>query len=485
MSDKKKFFQASAGYALAQVIGIVVSLFSFPILTRILSVSEYGVLGLCSTSLLIGGAISKLGLQNSITRYYYEYRKRGELEKFYSTFWWGGAVSALLVTLILIPCFLITAPSGYKTPFLWVSILVFFAAISSVINNFLRVEERNNESAIVGTVSRVLTTAAGLALIYFWHFGISAIFTVQLCAALLFVLWYSIEFRSRYSLKTQMFSKPLFLEGLSFGAPLIAFELSSIGLAFSDRYLLTYYCGAEKLGVYTAGYTVCFYIADILRQPLGISVVPIYMRLYTDKGLEATIEFIREILGYVFLLIAPIFAGVYAIKHELLVMLASSKYAEAEAVIPWVLGSTLLYACQPLFAAGFTINKQTKLSSKIIVVGALSNVILNVLLLPRYGMIAAAWSTAFSYIAVLVIMTAVSSRTFPLSIPYFRILFYSCASLVMYLVIVSCGDIALPLKILIGIAVYTAIILLFDRKVAKEIKTLLLSRLKATRGVAG
>jgi hypothetical protein len=65
---QRKFFQASAGYALAQVIGIVASLFSFPVLTRIFSVSEYGVLGFCSTSLFIGWVVMCVQFQHLCNR---------------------------------------------------------------------------------------------------------------------------------------------------------------------------------------------------------------------------------------------------------------------------------------------------------------------------------------------------------------------------------------------------------------------------------
>lgn len=483
MSDKRRFFKASFGYALSQIIGFGVSLLSFPLLTRILSVSEYGVLGLCSTSLLFGCALSKLGIQNSIVRFYYDYRNRGELQVFFSTLWWGGCGAAAAISLLLVPFFLILGPAGYRTPFLTVVLVVFGMSLFSIVSNFLRAEERNGTNATLNLVFRAVSTFAGIALVYFWNAGVSGIFLAQFVVVMLITAKYVAEYFARYSPSTRLFSPPLFREAVSFGVPLIAFELSSIALAFSDRYLITRFCGAEQLGIYTAGYTVCFYIADILKQPLGMSVIPIYLRLYTEQGVEATVAFVREIVGYVFLIISPVFAGTCAIKEDLLVLLASSKYSGAAVIIPWVLGSTLLYACQPLLAAGFTINKQTRTASVIIVSGAILNVLLNLILLPRFGIIAAAWSTAVAYVGVLLLMAMASARSFPLSLPFRRITFYLLSSAVMYLAVVQSGVESLLLRIALGGLVYSLLVIAFDRKVTSEVRSFMCGRFKVLGGV--
>ena len=481
MSDKRILLKSSLGYAIAQIIGFSVSLLSFPILTRILPVAEYGVLGLCSTSLLIGCAVSKLGLQNSIIRFYHDYRKRDALDTFYSTFWWGGIGAAALVSLLLIPVFMFLAPVDFRGTFFIVVLVVFCMSIFSIITNFLRTEERNITNAVVSLVFKVISTFIGIALIYFWDIGISGIFIAQFAVLALITAKYANVYFNRFSLHTKLVSPALFKEALSFGAPLIAFEVSSIALAFSDRYLITYFCGVEQLGIYTAGYTLCFYIADLIKQPLNLSIVPIYLRLYTEKGVDATVTFIREIVGYVFLVICPVFAGTCAIKEDLLVLLASDKYSEASAVIPWVLGSTLLYGCQPIIAAGFTIKKQTRGVSVIIVIGASLNVLLNLILLPRFGFIGAAWSTALAYVGVLFAMTIISARIFPLSLPYGRIAFYLLSSGLMYLTVDQLRFASLSSKISCGVFVYCLLILFFDRKIRNEVLSLISGRLTFLR----
>ena len=68
------------GQGLVMAAGFI----SFPILTRVLSIEDYGLLGLISTTLFIAIAITKLGAPSSIVRFYPEYESKGTLTDFYS-----------------------------------------------------------------------------------------------------------------------------------------------------------------------------------------------------------------------------------------------------------------------------------------------------------------------------------------------------------------------------------------------------------------
>lgn len=469
MTDRKKFFQASFVYALAQVLGLVASLVSFPILTRILNISEYGILGLCNTILLFGTAASKLGLQNSIVRFFPEYRQKQDLRSFYSTFWLGGGTAAAVITLIALPAILYFAPAGYHGAFVAVALMIFGNSVFSIVSNFLRSEEKNAVNAILNVLFRYVGTFGGIALVYWVHAGIAGIFWAQLVVIAAIVGWYLLKAIIEHGVSFKYVSRELFSDSLKYGLPLIAFEFSSIALAFSDRFLITHYLGATQLGLYIAGYTICFYISDIIRQPLQQAVMPIYLRIYTEQGAEKTAEFLSEITGYVFLVILPVFAGVVAIRTELIILLSSQKYLSSAVVIPWVLAGTLLYACQPLVAAGFYLKKQTGVFSIILVASAAVNVVLNIILIPRHGMLAAAWSTAISYILALVVMMTISSRSLPLQLPFFRIMLYGLSSFIMYAVLQHTEGSLLAVRILSGIAVYTVLVLMLDRKTAREI----------------
>ncbi len=478
MSDKKRFIHASLTYSVVQVLALAASLISFPVLTRVLTVSEYGVLGLCNTLLLFGAAFAKFGLQNSIVRFYAHYRREMRLDAFVSTIWCGGTAAALIVSLLLVPVALIIAPTQYKLPFLAVILVVFGTTVFGIASNFLRAEERNSANSIATVLLRYGGTFGGIALVYWANTGISGIFYAQFVLLIALTLWYFRDFNARFCVRPRFFSHEIFREAITFGAPLIIYEFSSIMLAFSDRFLVSKYCGTEQLGIYTAGYTISFYIADIVRQPLQIAVAPIYLRIYAEKGLEESISFLQEIIGYVCLVIFPIFAGCTALKHELMVLLASSKYVEASDVIPWVLGSTLLFGCQSLLASSFSILKQTRSIAVLSLFAAVINIGLNILLLKNYGIIAAAWATAIAYILMTVVMAVISYRSVKIVFPLRKIAVYCLSSSLMYMVVRHVSMPAIFVKIAIGGLVYAVIVLLLDWKLVAELRSFMLSQRK-------
>ena len=57
-------------YASAGILSAVVGLVSFPIMTRNLSVAEYGIVGLITSSLTLFIAIGKLGVQHAVIRFF-------------------------------------------------------------------------------------------------------------------------------------------------------------------------------------------------------------------------------------------------------------------------------------------------------------------------------------------------------------------------------------------------------------------------------
>ena len=102
MSDIKTLLKQSSHYLTGRIFLMAAGLISFPILTRIFSVSDYGILGLITTTLLIATAITKLGLPNAIVRFYAEFKTERRLTDFYSTIFSGSLLAAAVVAALFV-----------------------------------------------------------------------------------------------------------------------------------------------------------------------------------------------------------------------------------------------------------------------------------------------------------------------------------------------------------------------------------------------
>lgn len=470
MSESKKFLKSSSHYLVNQIVMLTISLISFPIIVRLLSVEEYGVLSLCNTILLLGVALSKMGLQNSIIRFYPEYKKENNAIVFYRTFLLTAGVLGFVFYWISGGITLVSLRSEFNGVAWLVAAIVLFQTLFSYLSNFLRCQERSLAFAVLTIIARIISAGGGIALILLFHEGIYNLLHAQILGnvVVVFILFYL--FRKDFFTKGSFFSTSLFSSSLAFGLPLVAFELSSIALAFSDRFLINYFNGTEQLGIYAVGYTLCMYVGDLIRQPLSMAVGPMYTRIYDEYGETNAADFLSELGSLVALIALPVFFGCVAVSDDLIALVATDKYLTAAPIIPWVLGGFLLYACQPLIAAGLLLKKKTSSIAIISLIGGGLNICANAVLLPKYGIIAAAWSTLGSYVVAIFLMGYMSSKHLKVRWPYVLILKYSACAIIMYLIVIALPDsFNLFIKIFVGVISYPTFIICCDKKIRSYI----------------
>lgn len=468
--ERKDFVYAIGHYFWSQLAGIVVSLVSFPIIARTLSVEAYGILSLCNALMLFAIAIAKLGLQNFIIRYFAEYRSRQELPMFLRTFCLAGFAGGLLS---VIPCVLIMGallPVGFRSVAWPVAIVVLVQTVYSHLSMFLRSEEKPGVFSLLSVGVRIGSTFGALALLMILGRKVDGVFWGNIPAYVAAILLLLVRFRQPITAPGAFFSATLVHKALVFGLPLVVFELSSVILAFADRIQISHFMGARDLGVYAAGYTVCMVVADLIRQPVALAAAPMYSRVYVESGEDAARELITEQLALVMAVSLPVFAGFLAIRRDLLVLLASEKYAEAASIMPWVLGGILLYSLQPLLSAGLYLKGRTSIVAGVSIVCGLLNILANMVLLPRFGIIAAGWTTAACYALALLLTSLFSARLFPLSWPWGRIGLYGfCAAGMGWLVMILPQGTGLFWRVSCGVAIYSIAVLALDKSLRSRV----------------
>ena len=80
-----KILKQSSNYFWGEALIMASGFISFPILTRILSKYDYGLLNLLALTTAIIGAITSLGANRSIIRFYHNYKDKGQLNNFVNT----------------------------------------------------------------------------------------------------------------------------------------------------------------------------------------------------------------------------------------------------------------------------------------------------------------------------------------------------------------------------------------------------------------
>lgn len=183
---------------------------------------------------------------------------------------------------------------------------------------------------------------------------------------------------------------------LRYGGPVMLAGLGSWVIAWSDRYVLSFWVDAHEVGRYVQSYQLA---AAIITIPLSFVVtllVPRALALERDDGLAAALRYVHTMQKRYRWLALP--CGMLATVCILLLQ----KHFYAEYALPPSLIAVLVMAHLLLGYTHFQ-NKRFELSGRTaelmrsLFVGAAANVAGNVLLVPQFGAAGAAWSTLLAY----------------------------------------------------------------------------------------
>ncbi|WP_304511754.1 flippase [Desulfobacula sp.] len=485
MSEIKTLFNQSSHYFAGRIIIMAAGFISFPILTRVFSVSDYGTLGLISTTLFIAIAITKFGFPSSIVRFYAEFKSKNQLTNFYSTLFLGSvAVSATVAAFFYLAMKLFFSKfldSNIVSLLYLVSILIFTACTIDILTSFLRAEQRTRLYNLIQIIRRYGSLSLGIFLIFFFIKGLYGFYVGQVISGIVLLFFLIYFFRKKIKISSANFSPTIFKDSIKYGFPLVWAELGHLVLSYADRYLIQLYSGSISLGLYTAGYNLSTYATEVIIYPINYAMGPIYMKILVNKGEKETKEFFTKLFRFFLLIIFPVVFGFIAIRKDLLAFLASSKYMEAYTIIPYVVIGQAIYASSIILNSGLFIRKKTYLVTIIMMGACALNVGLNMMLIPRLGIIGAAQATLISYIFYTIVITYYAFKEFSFRTDYPRSLLYLTAATAMYLAI-SLVDVGsslgnLVIKIPAGAVIYGILILVFD----KEVRGAALGQLAKTR----
>lgn len=461
MTSLRKFFVHYSHFFTGRALSLLLSLISFPILTRLMSPEEYGVLSLVNSTIIMLVAVGKAGLSDGIIRYYREYQAaQGSRDVFASTVLIRGIVLAGLVALayvLLIPYIYpyLNISRAYLSAFLIMGATLFLRPLNLIVFNIMRARENTLLYTSIGFIEKFATVF--LSLVFFVYVARSlydyflGVVLAELVVSFILFAW----LKRDHGINGRLLSGSLSIELIKFGAPLLAAEMLYLLLAYADRYMLAAYKGEAVLGLYSVGYNLASYIGTLITFSLSFAVVPIYVSVHQTEGARKTREFLERCLHYFLIGVIPIAIGYAAVARDLLVILASDKYAAAATFSPVILVGVLFLGVNNILNAGLYLQKKTMALFIIMFVAVGLNVGLNMALIPTYSVMGAAVSTLIAAMTSTALTILLSFRYMPITLRLKDSVHYGVLFALLYLVLarVNIGEAWLDLAAKVAISV--------------------------------
>ena len=392
-------------YASAGVLGAFAGIVTFPIMTRSLTVGEYGILGLITSSATLFIACGKLGMQHAVIRFYAQV-KNANIG--YSLGQMNSTVSMLFLLLAIFTSCLWVALGYTVLPllsdfeniselFVIAAGIVFLRLLGSGFLNFLRAQQR---SGVVGLAS-ILAKYSYLAFILLFvllgwisvGFALASMVFAEIISIGFAAKKYGPDFYFRFNEVSASLGKAM----LIYGVPLMMMESLGLVMRLSDRYIIQYMLGENALGMYSASYNLTAYLDIILLTAMVQAIKPHYMQLWESDGIKPTQQFLSDGLRTYLIIGIPLVALFSAVGPHLMGFLASAKYDPGTVIIPFVAFSFLIEGSIQFLAAGLYVRKNTSVLMFWGVIACCMNLTLNILAIPKFGILGPAIVTIITY----------------------------------------------------------------------------------------
>lgn len=193
--------------------------------------------------------------------------------------------------------------------------------------------------------------------------------------------------------------------GLKLGLPIIPHGLGQIVLSSFDRIMITNLVGAAESGLYSFSYTIYTMLQVTATALFSVFDPWAYERLKENKISE-----LKKTASLFLIFLSAASIAVVVLSPEVIVILGSSKYADAVyTTIPVVVGGLfcLAYGIPAIIEYYY---KKTIYISIGTIGAAIINVVLNAICIPKYGYIAAAYTTLISYALYYVFHSVISYK---------------------------------------------------------------------------
>lgn len=189
------------------------------------------------------------------------------------------------------------------------------------------------------------------------------------------------------------FQKDYWKYALSFNIPLVPYYVSQMIFNTSDRLMIDHYCGTGDTAIYGVAYTFAIVLTFVINA-INNSYAPwFYERL--DKGEGEKNKAVSLNLAAI---VAFGLWGIIAVAPEFMLVMAGKEYASGMWVVPPVAASMVLLFYTGLFDRVLFFYEKKYLLVVSSVAPSILNMILNMLLIPVYGFVAAAYTTFASYV---------------------------------------------------------------------------------------
>lgn len=409
---RSSLIRNSIVFGSAEVLNRALPFLLLPLLTRVLSAAEYGLVSTFTVLVSIMSSIAGLSSHGSVNVAYFRL-SRDELPEYVGSVLTVLASSTVVVAVAIGLLAPVLQPwTGFGAPWLLAALAVASMQFVTLVNLVLwQAEEKSVAHSVYQFGQALTTTLLSLALVVVWRFGWRGQVLAVLTATTLFAL-VSLVVLSKRGMLRRPKARVHVMDALRFGAPLVPHELAGWLITGLDRLYLTALVGASSSGVYAAAYQVGL-IVSVPAAAFNRAWVPYLFRQLADAGEAGR----RRVVQITYLYFAVILAGtgvLTVVSRIVLPHVLGPAFTRSATMVGWIALGYAFNGMYLMVVNQLFYEKKTGWLGVATVVAGLIHAVVSYLLIRQFGARGAAIATTVSFALMFFSTWVMSARACPM-----------------------------------------------------------------------
>lgn len=422
----KRTVKDSLIYLPSKVIPAIIGILLIRILTNLFTPEEYGFYQITLSTFGLIRVFSMIWLSTSVTRFYLNFKNKEKENIFFSTLLicaLGGAIltagGSYFINLLIF--------KSRINPILFslINLAIIASIFSSLFEIFVVVYRAGLEPKKY-TFYWVLFSAGkpliGIGLITLSNFRVDGIILGFLIVPLILDIIIFAKLNLHKIISLSDISSSVLKEFALYGIPISFSFLSFWILSLSDRYLIEFFRGSAEVGLYSVGYTISEKTLNFIYMILMLAAYPNIVANWEQYGDTYTQKLITALSRYYLFICMPILVILVIIPDKMLLIFSNSNFIAGARVLPFIAIGIFFYGLTQYVLKGFELHKQSVKIAALALTAGITDIALNIFLIPRYGFLGAGISSCIAYLVYFVLSIYAVRHEMPWQPPYKSIL---------------------------------------------------------------
>lgn len=397
------------------------------LLARGLSTESVGLVFLIVATMTFVGRISDLGILDGMMKRLSEGQSEKEV--------FGGVLLMKFITLGITSILL-----GLSEPFVahyisteiypYIYVLLWLHEIYVAINRALSGVHRIGETAELQTAKPLIWLILAAFSIQ-QGYGFTGVITGLMVAYSIVILWGGIKLRPKIDIPTLDIIRSLF----NYSKHVYISNIGGMAYQWSDVFFIGLFLGASWVGIYEIAWRLTSPIL-LLSGSIAMTLFPEMSEWSANNSEEKIEKVVKDGIFAGGLISIPAFFGAALYGRPILETVFGEEYGVASLVLIILMAETVLQAFHMIIGRTLQAIDEPYFGARAAVISIFVNIVLNIILIPMFGIVGAAIATAISFSVNTFLHIAYAQRFLKIEIPYKRLFRVCLASIAMSIGIV-------------------------------------------------